>query len=128
MAPRKAGRRRDTCVEEQKLVAAKKSWLCCLDLMINQGGSLHMKYKNANTILPEELVKELQKYIQAGYIYVPAKDEQRRAWGELSGYREELRRRNQKIASEYSQGISVEKLASRYCLSMSAIRKIIYQK
>lgn len=44
-----------------------------------------MKYKNANTILPEELVKELQKYIQAGYIYVPAKDEQRRAWGELSG-------------------------------------------
>ena len=64
MAPRKAGRRRDTCVEEQKLVAAKKSWLCCLDLMINQGGSLHMKYKNANTILPEELVKELQKYIQ----------------------------------------------------------------
>ena len=32
-----------------------------------------MKYVNANAILPEELVKELQEYLQAGYIYVPAK-------------------------------------------------------
>lgn len=45
-----------------------------------------MKYVNANTVLPSALVEELQKYIQAEYLYVPAKNEQRRAWGELSGY------------------------------------------
>ena len=87
-----------------------------------------MKYKNANTILPEELVKELQKYIPGGIYLCSCKGRTAKSMGRIYGYREELRRRNQKIASEYSQGISVEKLASRYCLSMSAIRKIIYQK
>ena len=87
-----------------------------------------MKYINANAILPDALVEELQKYVQAGYIYVPAKDEQHKAWGELSGYREELKRRNQRIVSEYRQGTSVEELADRYYLSIYAIRKIIYQK
>lgn len=87
-----------------------------------------MKYTNANEILPDALVEELQKYVQAGYIYVPAKDEQHKAWGELSGYREELKRRNQMIVSEYRQGTSVEELADRYYLSIYAIRKIIYQK
>ena len=87
-----------------------------------------MKYINANEILPDALVEELQKYVQAGYIYVPAKDEQHKAWGELSGYREELKRRNQMIVSEYRQGTSVEELADRYYLSIYAIRKIIYQK
>ena len=87
-----------------------------------------MKYINANAILPDVLVEELQKYVQAGYIYIPAKDEQHKAWGELSGYREELKRRNQIIVSEYRQGTSVEELADRYYLSIYAIRKIIYQK
>ena len=31
-----------------------------------------MKYLNAQAILPDALVKELQAYIQGGYIYVPA--------------------------------------------------------
>ena len=87
-----------------------------------------MKYINANAILLDALVEELQKYVQAGYIYVPAKDEQHKAWGELSGYREELKRRNQMIVSEYRQGTSVEELADRYYLSIYAIKKIIYQK
>ena len=28
-----------------------------------------MKYVNANDILPDMLIEELQKYVQAGYIY-----------------------------------------------------------
>ena len=87
-----------------------------------------MKYINANAILPDVLVEELQKYVQAGYIYVPVKDERHKSWGELSGYREELKRRNQMIVSEYRQGTSVEELADRYYLSIYAIKKIIYQK
>ncbi len=30
-----------------------------------------MKYINAKKLVPNSLVKELQKYIQGGYIYVP---------------------------------------------------------
>lgn len=85
-----------------------------------------MKYINANVILPDELVHELQKYVQAGYIYIPAKVEQRKSWGELSGYREELRKRNEVIISEYKKGISMETLADRYHLSIYTIRKIVY--
>lgn len=87
-----------------------------------------MKYINAKTILPKALLEELQNYVQAGYIYVPAKEEQHRSWGEVSGYREELEKRNEKIRAEYRQGISVEELALCYCLSASAVRKIIYHK
>lgn len=87
-----------------------------------------MKYINANAILPSMLVEELQKYVQAGYIYIPAKDEQHKSWGELSGYRKELAKRNAIIIMEYKNGVSMAELADRYILSVSAIRKIIYQK
>ncbi|MCI9553631.1 MAG: hypothetical protein HFE94_08880 [Acutalibacter sp.] len=87
-----------------------------------------MKYINANEILPDTLVEELQKYVQAGYIYIPAKIEQHKSWGELSGYRKELKKRNEKIVTEYRNGVSIEKLAACYHLSVYAIRKIIYQK
>ena len=30
-----------------------------------------MKYINANVILPEKLIEEIQKYIQGKYIYIP---------------------------------------------------------
>ncbi len=87
-----------------------------------------MKYINANAILPDMLVEELQKYVQAGYIYIPAKDEQHKSWGELSGYRKKLEKRNASIVMEYQNGVSMAELADRYFLSVSAIRKIIYKK
>ena len=87
-----------------------------------------MKYINAKEILPDALVEELQKYVQAGYIYIPAKDEQHKSWGELSGYRNELYERNEIIMKKYQNGVSIEELAEKYHLSVYAIRKIIYQK
>lgn len=87
-----------------------------------------MKYINAKAILPDMLVEELQKYVQAGYIYVPAKDQQHKSWGELSGYRKKLKKRNEAILGKYRKGVSIEELADEYYLSVYAIRKIIYQK
>ena len=49
-----------------------------------------MKYINANEILPDVLVKELQKYVQAGYIYFPVNSGQHRSWGGSPGYRKEV--------------------------------------
>lgn len=76
-----------------------------------------MKYINANEILPVRLVEELQKYMQAGYLYIPAKTEQHKSWGELFGCRKELGYRNIKIRSEYQQGVSMEKPADIHYLS-----------
>lgn len=87
-----------------------------------------MKYLNAQGILPNALVRELQTYIQGGYIYVPVNRERKKRWGEVSGYRRELQQRNRQIKEEYQNGISVEYLSEKYSLSVYAVRKIIYQK
>lgn len=87
-----------------------------------------MKYLNAQVILPDAIVKELQKYVQGGYIYVPVEQEQQKRWGESTGYRQELKQRNQQIKEEYQSGVSMECLSEKYCLSLYAIRKIIYRK
>lgn len=49
-----------------------------------------MKYQNAKFLLPPGLFRQLQRYIQGGYLYVPAPEKERKRWGELSGYRKEL--------------------------------------
>ena len=77
-----------------------------------------MKYINANEILPKQLIKELQNYVQGGYVYVPIKTDERKNWGEQSGYRLELDRRNEKIRQEYKNGVSLDILADRYYLSV----------
>ena len=74
-----------------------------------------MKYLNAN-------------YVQGGYIYIPIEQEQQKRWGEASGYRQELEQRNQQIKREYRNGVSIECLTEKYCLSLYTVRKIIYQK
>ena len=87
-----------------------------------------MKYINAKKVLPDELIRELQSYIQGGYIYIPTCDDNRQEWGEVSGYKAELQQRNKQIICEYRTGTSTEQLAQKYALSIYAIRKIIYQK
>ena len=87
-----------------------------------------MKYINAKNLLPDALVKELQSYIQGGYLYVPTDQAQPKRWGEASGYRQELQQRNRRIVEEFRNGASMEELTERYFLSVYAIRKIIYQK
>ena len=74
------------------------------------------------------LLPERRFYIQGGYLYVPADQAQQKRWGEASGYRQELQQRNRQIVEEFQNGISMEALAEKYFLSVSAIRKIIYQK
>lgn len=89
---------------------------------------VRMKYQNAQAILPEALVRELQNYVQGEYIYIPVGQEKQKRWGEVSGYRKELEQRNRQIKKEYQKGVSMDCLAERYCLSLYAVRKIIYQK
>lgn len=114
----------DVCMEKTRRITQMLALL--LDSIIKEEAC--MKYVNASALLPDALVKELQNYIQGGYIYVPADPAHPKRWGEASGYRQELAARNRRILAEYQEGASLEDLAGRYCLSPSAIRKIIYQK
>lgn len=86
-----------------------------------------MKYIKANSILPISLIEELQNYIQGGYIYIPSRNENKKGWGELSGYKREIEKRNKKIRMDYKHGKSLEELSKSYFLSIHSIRKIVYK-
>lgn len=86
-----------------------------------------MKYIKANSILPISLIEELQNYIQGGYIYIPSRNENKKGWGELSGYMREIEKRNKKIRMDYKHGKSLEELSKSYFLSIHSIKKIIYK-
>ncbi len=86
-----------------------------------------MNYKNAGDILPEALLKELQQYAAGTLLYVPH-GEEKRTWGEVSGYRHFLTRRNQLIVNMFLHGSSIDHLSEEFCLSEETIKKIVYTK
>ena len=87
-----------------------------------------MKYCNAEEVLPNHLLKEIQKYVQGVQIYVPKRQGSRLGWGERNGQKDELTDRNRQIRSEYRAGASIEDLMFRYHLGYESIRKIVYRR
>lgn len=87
-----------------------------------------MRYVKAETILPDNLVREIQKYIQGEYVYIPSENTIRKKWGEKSGNRDFLQNRNEDIRNKYKSGYSMEDLAEEFFLSVDSIKKIIYAK
>jgi len=85
-----------------------------------------MKCTKIETILPDNLVREIQKYIQGEYIYVPSQLKKRKRWGEASGNRANIQARNEKIRSKYEGGYKIKDLAEEFFLSVDSIKKIVY--
>lgn len=85
-----------------------------------------MKYVKANTVFPEQLLEEIQKYIQGEFVYIPQKDGTRKQWGEKSGQKERLARRNKEICDKFKQGVTIDQLTTSYYLSYDTIKKIVY--
>ncbi|MGG7179404.1 CD3324 family protein [Clostridium paraputrificum] len=84
-----------------------------------------MKYENAQNILPSSIIRELQQYVDGIYLYIPKRENNKKSWGEDSGFRQELVKRNIEIYEKFLKGISVKELAKGYYLSESSIRRII---
>lgn len=84
-----------------------------------------MKYENANDILPLHIVEMLQEYIDGKYLYIPRKNNNKKSWGEKSGYREELKNRNKEIINEYNKGKTVKEISQHYYLTEHSIKRII---
>jgi DNA-binding NarL/FixJ family response regulator len=87
-----------------------------------------MKYVRVDSILPEHLIKEIQKYIQGEYVYIPTCPEMKKRWGEKSKYREYIQSRNAEISCKYISGQTISNLAEEFFLSDSSIKKIVYKK
>lgn len=84
-----------------------------------------MKYINAAEILPVELLKEIQTYIDGCVLYIP-KTSVKKEWGSVSGSREFYQKRNKEIQFLFENGYSIEALSKQYGLAHSTLKKIIY--
>ncbi|CEN88369.1 homeodomain-like protein [[Clostridium] sordellii] len=87
-----------------------------------------MKYEKAQNILPQYIVNLIQEYLDGGYLYIPRKNENKKSWGEISGAKSNLRKRNKKIFIDYEKGMKIKDIAKKYYLSESSITKIISQE
>ena len=85
-----------------------------------------MKYINAESILPENLLYEIRKFMPEGYLYISPQNG-RREWGSVSGQKEELKKRNIQIYEEYQAGKSVETISKERYLSISSVCRILKQ-
>ncbi|MBC8578677.1 CD3324 family protein [Zhenhengia yiwuensis] len=85
-----------------------------------------MKYRKAESVLPQELLEQIQQYIQGEYVYIPNKKGMKKAWGEKTGTRHYIAERNVGIKKQYYKGKKCEELAMEYHLSLASIRKIVY--
>lgn len=84
-----------------------------------------MGYRRAEQILPDEIIRLIQDYIDGECIYIPRRTDTRRSWGEGTNIRKELRERNTRIYEEHKQGVRNDVLARRYYLSEKSIQRII---
>jgi hypothetical protein len=91
-------------------------------------GLTSMKYVKAEAILPENLLKEIQRYVQGETIYIPKPKKAYRKWGTHSGTRALIDERNACIQDAFKNGKTIDQLAFDYHLSCETIKKIVYRK
>ena len=84
-----------------------------------------MSYKQAAHILPPELIRAVQAYVDGECIYIPRRAGRRRSWGEATATRRELKVRNERIFAEFQRGERAQALAGRYYLSVKSIQRIV---
>ena len=86
-----------------------------------------MAYRNAQEVFPEGLLKQIQRYVSGETIYVPAREE-KKAWGETSGYQQYIRERNREIRLGFEEGKTIDQLMDKYALSYDSIKRIVYSR
>lgn len=82
-----------------------------------------MKYQNANNVLPQELLEQIQEYVQGEYLYIPIQS--KRSAESVTDYKTELEKRDAQIYRKYLEGIGRKRLSEIFHLSESSIRRII---
>lgn len=87
-----------------------------------------MSYKKANELLPSELLKVIQEYVDGEYIYIPRKESNKKNWGSNTSTRQELRLRNKKIFNDYLSGVDLNTLSTSYYLSVKSIQRILLKE
>ena len=84
-----------------------------------------MGYTNATEVLPKTVLEAVQKYIDGQCVYIPRRDDRRKAWGERTQTRANIKARNREIHARHSRGMGVRELAEEFFLSPKTIARIL---
>lgn len=84
-----------------------------------------MRYINATQVLPQNLLEEIQAYVDGIFLYIPRKTNNKRPWGTATATRQELAQRNKQIFNQHLYGADINSLAEQYFLSPKTIQRII---
>lgn len=84
-----------------------------------------MGYKNGIDLLPADLIRQIQKYVDGETIYIPRAECNRKKWGEDSSACKILNLRNSEIYTKYRSGVCVQQLSEEYHISTQGIYKIL---
>jgi hypothetical protein len=87
-----------------------------------------LSYANARDIFPSEILELIQDYVDGEYIYIPKKEQNKIAWGELTQSKQEILSRNERIYEDYMSRTSIQNLSESYYLSLKSIQRIISEK
>lgn len=84
-----------------------------------------MGYRKVEEILPMEIIRLIQRYVDGENIYIPRKENQRKEWGSKTLIRQELEERNIRIFKDFQNGHKVQALSTKYFLSEKSIQRIL---
>ena len=84
-----------------------------------------MSYRNVYDLLPEEIVAQIQEYIDGQAIYIPKKESNKKCWGDNTDTRQVLAARNNRIYQDFKSGMSTVLLSEKYYLAEQSIRRIL---
>lgn len=84
-----------------------------------------MGYKNGKQILPIELIKQIQQYVDGESIYIPKREDAVKCHGQNTDTKIFLNRRNIEIYQKYLNGCRVVDLSQEYHISTQGIYKIL---
>jgi len=87
-----------------------------------------MRYVKAQSVFPESLLTEMQKYIQGELVYIPKSPTSYKQWGANTGAKNTIAHRNEKMVQAFRAGTSIPELAELYSLAEDTIKKIVYGK
>lgn len=87
-----------------------------------------MNYISAKDVLPIEIIKQIQYYVDGQIIYIPKSEPKKKGRKVDTLAKRELSIRNTNIYMEYISGLSIKQLSQKYFLVEKSIQRIIRQE
>lgn len=87
-----------------------------------------MNYISAKDVLPMEIIRQIQSYVDGQIIYIPKSESKKKGRKVDTLAKRELSIRNTNIYMEYISGLSIKQLSQKYFLVEKSIQRIIRQE